>query len=64
VRGGRCARRARGEAVAAFVRLAPGASLGVEALKAHWEAVASWPSTGSGKIKKFELRESWIADDG
>ena len=66
-----------GEAVAAFVRLAPGASLEVEALKAHcrsllspqkcpahWQAVESWPLTGSGKIKKFELRESWIAGNG
>ena len=30
----------------------------------HWEAVEFWPLTGSGKIKKFKLRESWIADDG
>jgi fatty-acyl-CoA synthase len=63
-----------GEAVAAFVRLAPGASLDAEALRAHcrsaispqkcpahWQAVESWPLTGSGKIKKFELREGWIA---
>jgi fatty-acyl-CoA synthase len=63
-----------GEAVAAFVRLAPGATLDVEALRAHcrslispqkcpahWQAVESWPLTGSGKIKKFELREGWVA---
>jgi fatty-acyl-CoA synthase len=65
-----------GEAVAAFVRLAPGAVLDVEALRAHcrslispqkcpahWQAVESWPLTGSGKIKKFELRDRWIADN-
>lgn len=66
-----------GEAVAAFVRLAPGASLDIEALRAHcrsaispqkcpahWQAVESWPLTGSGKIKKFELRDQWIAQNG
>jgi fatty-acyl-CoA synthase len=30
---------------------------------AHWQAVESWPLTGSGKIKKFELRDRWIADN-
>lgn len=66
-----------GEAVAAFVRLAPGAALEVEALRAHcraaispqkcpahWQAVESWPLTGSGKIKKFELRDQWLAANG
>ena len=61
-----------GEAVAAFVRLAPGASLDRQALKAHcrtrmaaqktpahWLAVEAWPMTGSGKIQKFALREIW-----
>jgi fatty-acyl-CoA synthase len=61
-----------GEAVAAFVRLAPGASLDAAALKAHcrtrmaaqktpahWVAVEAWPMTGSGKIQKFALREQW-----
>ena len=61
-----------GEAVAAFVRLAPGASLDPAALKAHcrarmaaqktpshWVAVEAWPMTGSGKIQKFALREMW-----
>ena len=65
-----------GEAIAAFVRLAPGSALDVEALRAHcrslispqkcpahWQAVESWPLTGSGKIKKFELRDRWIADN-
>jgi fatty-acyl-CoA synthase len=64
-----------GEAVAAFVRLAPGAALDVDALRAHcrslispqkcpahWHAVESWPLTGSGKIKKFELRDRWTAE--
>jgi len=66
-----------GEAVAAFVRLAPGAALDVEALRAHcrslispqkcpahWQAVEAWPLTGSGKIRKFELRDGWIAANG
>ena len=66
-----------GEAVAAFVRLAPGATLDVEALRAHcrsaispqkcpahWQAVEIWPLTGSGKIRKFELRDQWIAANG
>ena len=66
-----------GEAVAAFVRLAPGSTLDPEALRAHcrslispqkcpahWQAVESWPLTGSGKIKKFELRDGWIAANG
>ena len=64
-----------GEAVAAFVRLSPGASLNPAALKAHcrermaaqktpahWVAVEAWPMTGSGKIQKFALRESWERD--
>ena len=63
-----------GEAVAAFVRLADGHSLDVEALRAHcreliaapkcpahWQAVEAWPMTGSGKIQKFALRDSWLA---
>ena len=63
-----------GEAVAAFVRLAPGASLDPAALKAHcrermaaqktpkhWVAVEAWPMTGSGKIQKFALRAQWEA---
>lgn len=64
-----------GEAVAAFVRLAPGASLDPVALKTHcrermaaqktpthWVAVDAWPMTGSGKIQKFALREMWERD--
>ena len=64
-----------GEAVAAFVRLAPGATLDPAALRAHcrarmaaqkcpahWIAVDGWPMTGSGKIQKFALREQWEAE--
>ncbi|HCF24530.1 MULTISPECIES: AMP-binding protein [unclassified Novosphingobium] len=63
-----------GEAVAAFVRLAEGASLNDAALIAHcranmaaqktpkhWIAVSEWPLTGSGKIQKFALRDQWVA---
>lgn len=63
-----------GEAVAAFIRLAPGCTLDVDALRghcraqisaqkcpAHWQAVESWPMTGSGKIQKFTLRDEWLA---
>ena len=63
-----------GEAVAAFIRLAEGETLDPEALKAHcrsqiapqkcpayWEAVDGWPLTGSGKIRKFQLRDDWVA---
>lgn len=65
-----------GEAVAAFVRLAPGATLDPAALKAHcrermaaqktpahWITVDNWPMTGSGKIQKFVLREQWLAEN-
>ncbi len=65
-----------GEAVAAFIRLEDGATLDVEALRAHcrsqispqkcpahWCAVAEWPLTGSGKIRKFELRDQWVAEN-
>ena len=64
-----------GEEVAAFVRLAEGASLDPGALIAHcraniaaqktprhWIEVSEWPLTGSGKIQKFALRDQWIAD--
>jgi fatty-acyl-CoA synthase len=63
-----------GEAVAAFVRMAEGASLDPGALIAHcranmaaqktpkhWIAVSEWPLTGSGKIQKFALRDQWVA---
>lgn len=63
-----------GEAVAAFVRLEEGAEFDFEALRqhcrsqispqkcpAHWQQVAEWPLTGSGKIRKFQLRDDWVA---
>ena len=62
-----------GEAVAAFVRMQDGASFDPEALRAHvrgqispqkcpayWEEVSEWPLTGSGKIRKFKLRDEWV----
>lgn len=62
-----------GEAVAAFVRVEDSAAFDPEALKAHcrslispqkcpayWEQVEAWPLTGSGKIRKFQLRDDWI----
>ena len=65
-----------GEEVAAFIRLTPGAALDCATLKAHcrermaaqktpehWIAVEAWPMTGSGKIQKFALRDSWIAEN-
>jgi fatty-acyl-CoA synthase len=61
-----------GEEVAAFIRPTPGASIDKEELAAwmraslaphktpkHWFLVESFPLTGSGKIQKFKLRESW-----
>jgi fatty-acyl-CoA synthase len=61
-----------GEEVAAFIRPAPGATIDKEELIAymrtslaphktprHWFSVAAFPLTGSGKIQKFKLRESW-----
>lgn len=64
-----------GEAVAAYVRVAEGATFDPEALKAHiraqiaaqkcpahWRQVDGWPLTGSGKIQKFRLREMWDAE--
>lgn len=63
-----------GEAAAAFVRVAAGASFDPAALIAHcraniaaqktpthWIEVSDWPLTGSGKIQKFVLRDQWVA---
>ncbi len=63
-----------GEAVAAFVRMASGASFDPPTLIAHcraniaaqktpthWHQVSEWPLTGSGKIQKFALRDQWVA---
>jgi len=65
-----------GEAVAAFVRLAPDARLdppelvahcranmAAQKTPAHWIEVNEWPLTGSGKIQKFALRDQWVAGD-
>jgi fatty-acyl-CoA synthase len=65
-----------GEAVAAFVRVAAGATFDPAALIAHcraniaaqktpshWHEVSEWPMTGSGKIQKFALRDQWVAGD-
>lgn len=65
-----------GEAVAAFVRMASGASLDPPTLIAHcraniaaqktpthWIEVSEWPLTGSGKIQKFALRDQWVAGE-
>ncbi len=64
-----------GEAVAAFVRMEDGAAFDPDALRAHcraqiapqkcpayWEQVTEWPLTGSGKIRKFKLRDEWLKD--
>jgi fatty-acyl-CoA synthase len=65
-----------GEVPICFVRLAPGACLDPDALKAHcrerispqktpaqWIAVSEWPLTGSGKIQKFVLRDRFVAGE-
>ena len=62
-----------GEVVAAFIRPAAGTALDKAALAdylrahlaphktpRHWIAVEGFPLTGSGKIQKFKLRESWL----
>lgn len=63
-----------GEAVAAFVRMDDDKVMDAEALRAHcrnqisaqkcpayWQQVSEWPLTGSGKIRKFKLRDEWVA---
>ncbi len=65
-----------GEAVAAFVRIEEGGTFDPEALRAHcrslispqkcpahWIEVSEWPLTGSGKIRKFKLRDEWVAQN-
>ena len=65
-----------GEIVICFVRLSAGATLNQQALvahcrerispqktPAHWFEVTEWPLTGSGKIKKFELRDRFVAGE-
>jgi fatty-acyl-CoA synthase len=61
-----------GEEVAAFIRPTTGSVIDKEELSAymraslaphktpkHWFIVSAFPLTGSGKIQKFKLRESW-----
>jgi acyl-CoA synthetase (AMP-forming)/AMP-acid ligase II len=63
-----------GEAPAAFVRLADGASLDVAAMRralegriarfkipAHLRVVDAYPLTASGKVQKFRLREQFLS---
>jgi acyl-CoA synthetase (AMP-forming)/AMP-acid ligase II len=63
-----------GEQVAAFVRLAPGSSVGQEELASycraslaphktprHWVFVNAFPLTPSGKVQKFALREQFTS---
>ena len=65
-----------GEIPIAFVRLAEGAELDPNALKAHcrtllaaqktpakWVQVREYPMTGSGKIQKFQLRDNYLAGE-
>jgi fatty-acyl-CoA synthase len=62
--------RRYGEEVMAWVRLAPGAAVGIEDLRVHclgrlaafkvpryWQFVDSFPMTVTGKVQKFRLRE-------
>ncbi len=62
-----------GEQVAAFLRPKPGQRIDKDALTAylreklsphktprHWFVLDAFPLTGSGKIQKFKLRESWV----
>lgn len=62
-----------GEIVACFVRISAGHTLDKNALvahcrqslspqktPAHWVEVSEWPLTGSGKIRKFMLRQKFI----
>jgi fatty-acyl-CoA synthase len=63
-----------GEQVAAFIRLVPGAAANPEELFAYirarlaphkaprvWEFVDEFPLTGSGKVRKFALRERLVS---
>lgn len=65
-----------GEIVGAFIRLNAGSTADADILKAHcraeispqkspsvWVFVEGFPLTGSGKIKRFEMRDRWIAGD-
>ena len=63
-----------GEVIGAFVRPATGALLDVKELRRHcrkhlsaqkapniWVQVNDFPKTGSGKIQKFEIRDSYLS---
>jgi len=65
-----------GEIVVCFLRLRAGATLDKPTLiahcreriaaqktPAHWIEIAEWPLTGSGKIKKFVLRDRFVAGE-
>jgi fatty-acyl-CoA synthase len=65
-----------GETVAAFVRAAPGnrpdqaelrgwvrSRLAAHKTPLHWFSIDSLPLTGSGKVQKFKLLESWRTGD-
>ncbi len=66
-----------GEEVMAWVRLRPGATLDVEALRAHcrgslahfkvpghWKRVEAFPMTVTGKVQKFVMRELAVRELG
>ncbi len=66
-----------GEIVACFVRLEPGREFDPQELHRHcrarlspqktpavWRAVEAFPLTGSGKIRKFQLVEDYLAQEG
>lgn len=63
-----------GEIVAAAIRFAPGPAVDVETLRAHcrvrlspqktpsvWRVATGFPLTGSGKVKRFALRDDILA---
>ena len=65
-----------GEEVVAFIRVAGGCTVDKEELRAHvrsllaaqktprnWRFVDAFPTTGSGKVQKFVLREQWENGD-
>jgi fatty-acyl-CoA synthase len=65
-----------GEIVACFLRPAEGAEVSADDLRRHcreqlapqktpqvWVRTESFPLTGSGKIRKFALRDAWLSGD-
>ena len=66
-----------GEIVACFVRMEPGREMDPQELRRHcrahlspqktpvvWREVPAFPLTGSGKIRKFQLVEDYVAEGG